>query len=192
MSQDGGLIENAAAAKDIEAVLSQGFCCHGYRNMAGELQEKGWAINHKKAHRLMKGSKLLYGSRIRALPFKRNFIKFRSLRPQRPLQHLSMDIKHAHVHGTGRNALLLTVMDIYSRKVLIYMLRHDIKKGDVLVMLSLMLLEYKAEGMALRNDNGTQYRIACCMANDQRPENTIRPFQASLIRSNRIGGKHVV
>ncbi len=48
-------------------------------------------------------------------------------------------------------------MDIYSRKVLIHLLRNSIKKGDVLVMLSLMLLEYKAEGMTLRNDNGSQF-----------------------------------
>jgi hypothetical protein len=30
-------------------------------------------------------------------------------------------------------------MDVYSRKVLIHMLKSSIKKGDVLVMLSLML-----------------------------------------------------
>jgi hypothetical protein len=58
-----------------------------------------------------------------------------------------------------RNALLLTVIDIYS-KVLIHMLRHRIKKGDVLLMLSLMLLEYKAEGMSIRNDNGSQFIAA--------------------------------
>ena len=68
-----------------------------------------------------------------------------------------MDIKYVHIHGTGRNALLLTVIDIYSRKELIHILRHSIKKGDVLVMLSLMLLEYKAEGITLRNDNGSQF-----------------------------------
>jgi len=37
------------------------------------------------------------------------------------------------------------------------MLKSSIKKGDVLVMLSLMLLEYRAEGMTLRNDNGSQF-----------------------------------
>ena len=77
----------------------------------------------------MKESKLLYGARIRVATFKRNFIRFRSLRPERPLQYLSMDIKYVHVHGTGRNALLLTVMDIYSRKVLIHMLTSKHQKG---------------------------------------------------------------
>ena len=100
----------------------------------------------------MKKAKLLFGARIRLATFKRNFIRFRSLTPERPLQYLTMDIKYVHVHGTGRNALLLAVMDIYSRKVLIHMLRQRIRKGDVLLMLSLMLLDYKAEGMSLRND----------------------------------------
>jgi transposase InsO family protein len=154
---DGELVENAVIIKEIEVTLAQEFCCYGYRQMTGELKEKGWIINHKKVYRLMKESKLLYGARIRVAPFKRNFIKFRSLTPERPLQYLSMDIKYVHVHGTGRNALLLTVMDIYSRKVLIHMLRHSIKKGDVLLMLSLMLMEYKTEGMSLRNDNGSQF-----------------------------------
>ena len=154
---DGELVENAVVIKDIEQTLSQEFCCYGYKHITGELKEKGWIINHKNVYRLMKEAKLLYGARIRVAPFKRNFIKFRSLTPERPLQYLSMDIKYVHVHGTGRNALLLTVMDIYSRKVLIHMLRHSIRKGDVLLMLSLMLLEYKAEGMSLRNDNGSQF-----------------------------------
>jgi transposase InsO family protein len=157
VNKDGELIENAVVIKDIEQTLLQEFCCYGYRNMTAELNELGWIINHKKVYRLMKESKLLYGSRIRVMPFKRNFIRFRSLSPDRPLQYLSMDIKYVHVHGTGRNALLLTVMDIYSRKVLIHMLRSNIKKGDVLLMLSLMLLEYKTEGMSLRNDNGSQF-----------------------------------
>jgi putative transposase len=69
-----------------------------------------------------------------------------------------MDIKYVHIHGWGRNVYLLTVMNIYSRKVLIRMCRQSIKKGDVLVMLSsLMLLDYNTEGMRIRNDNGSQF-----------------------------------
>ncbi|MEO5997541.1 MAG: DDE-type integrase/transposase/recombinase [Chitinophagaceae bacterium] len=111
----------------------------------------------------MKEHRLLYGSRIRPEPFKRNFIRFRSLLPDRPLQYLSMDIKYVHVHGTCKNVLLLTVMDIYSRKVLIHIMRHSIKKGDVLVMLSLMLREYKAEAMTRRNDNVSQFITVAVM-----------------------------
>jgi putative transposase len=153
----GELAENKIVVQQIEKVLLQEFCCYGYKNMTAELRGIGWIINHKKVYRLMKESKLLYGARIRPIPFKRDFIRFRSLKPERPLQYLSMDIKYVYIHGTGRNVLLLTVIDIYSRKVLIYLLRSHIKKGDVLLMLSLMLLEYKAEGMSIRNDNGSQF-----------------------------------
>lgn len=157
VNQDGELFENTVVVKDIEKTLQQEFCCYGYRNMTGELRELGWIINHKKVYRLMKEHKLLYGGKIRPEPFKRNFIRYRSPGAERPLQYLSMDIKYVHIHGWNRNVLLLTVMDIYSRKVLIHMLKENIKKGDVLVMLSLMLLEYKAEAMSLRNDNGPQF-----------------------------------
>jgi len=36
------------------------------------------------------------------------------------------------------------------------MLRFNIK-GDVIVLLSLLLMEYKIEGITLRNDNGSQF-----------------------------------
>lgn len=157
VNQHGELFENTVVIQDIEKTLHQEFCCYGYRNMAGELKEMGWVINHKKVYRLMKEHKLLYGGRIRPEPFKRNFIRYRTPGAERPLQYLSMDIKYVHIHGWRRNVFLLTVMDIYSRKVLIHMLKTSIKKGDVLVMLSLMLMEYKTEGMSLRNDNGSQF-----------------------------------
>ena len=38
-----------------------------------------------------------------------------------------------------------------------HMLRYNIKKGDVLVLLSLLLLEYRPQGMTLRSDNGSQF-----------------------------------
>lgn len=157
MNTDGALLENTAVVSDIEKTPHQEFCCYGYRNMTGELRDRGWIINHKKVYRLMKERKLLYGGKIRPEPFKRDFIRFRTPGAERPLQYLSMDIKYVYIHEWKRNVYLLTVMDIYSRKVLIHMLKASIKKGDVLVMLSLMLLEYKSEGMPLRNDNGSQF-----------------------------------
>jgi len=158
VNENGELFENTVVVKQIESIFfNNEFCCYGYRNVTCELKEQGWIINHKKVYRLMKEHKLLYGGKIRVEPFKRNFIRFRTLKPDYPLQYLSMDIKYVHVHGSARNALLLTVIDVYTRKVLIHTLRFSIKKGDVLLMLSLMLLEYKTEGMTVRNDNGSQF-----------------------------------
>ena len=91
VNEQGELMENKVVVLQIEKVLRQEFCCYGYKNMTAELRGMGWIINHKKVYRLMKESKLLYGARIRPMPFKRDFIRFRSLKPERPLQYLSMD-----------------------------------------------------------------------------------------------------
>ena len=123
----------------------------------------------------MKKSRLLFGGKITQKPFQRNFIQFRNPKPDRPLQNLAMDIKYVHIHGTGKNALLLTVIDIYSRKALVHLLKMSIKKGDVLLLLSLMLLEYKAEKMSLRNDNGSQF-IAHAVREFLREKNILQEF----------------
>ena len=43
--------------------------------------------------------------------------------------------KDVHIHGADRNGLLLTVIDVYFRKVLIHMLKFNIRKGDIIAML---------------------------------------------------------
>ncbi len=68
-----------------------------------------------------------------------------------------MDIKYIHFHRAQRNALLLTVIDAVNRKVLIHFVRFNIKKGDVIIVFSLLLFEYKIEGITLRNDNGSRF-----------------------------------
>ncbi len=65
VNKDGEIFENKVVIAEIETTLQQEFCCYGYRNMTGELKEKGWIINHKKVYRLMKEHKLLYGGKIR-------------------------------------------------------------------------------------------------------------------------------
>jgi putative transposase len=50
VNTQGELFENKVVIQDIEQTLTQEFCCYGYRNMTGELKEKGWIINHKKVY----------------------------------------------------------------------------------------------------------------------------------------------
>jgi len=105
----------------------------------------------------MKLHNLLFNRKIGFTGVPRQFVRFRKIKAERPLEHLCMDIKYIHIHGAQRNALLLTVIDVFSRKVLTHMLRFNIKKGDVIILLSLLLMEYKIEGITLRNDNGSQF-----------------------------------
>lgn len=157
---EGGCFENQVVVQQIEQILSQEFCCYGYHLMREELCEYGWIINHKKVCRLMKENHLLCNHRIQVHGEPRPFVRYRKIKASRPLEYLCMDIKYIHLQGEGRNALLLTILDIYSRRVLLHMLRYSIKKGDVLILLSLLLLEYQPQGMTLRSDNGSQFIAA--------------------------------
>mgnify|MGYP001032575231 FL=1 len=157
ITRDGELIENKVVIEDVEEILQQEFCCYGYKNVWDELKVKGYIINHKKVYRLMKVNHLLFNRRIGSIGVPRSFVRFRKIRATRPLEHLCMDIKYIHIHGAQRNALLLTVIDAFSRKVLTHMLRFNIKKGDVIILLSLLLMDYKIENVTIRNDNGAQF-----------------------------------
>jgi putative transposase len=153
----GEVFDNIKVIESMETELQQEFCCYGYHNMCEVLQEAGWIINHKKVYRLMKMHHLLFNRKIGQVGIPRQFVRFRKIVAAKPLEHLCMDIKYVHIHGAQKNALLLTVIDVYTRKVLIHMLKFNIRKGDMIVMLSLLLLEYKIKGMTLRNDNGSQF-----------------------------------
>ena len=156
ITQDGELVDNTVVLQDVETILQQEFCCYGYKNVWDELKEKGYIINHKKVYRLMKIHNLLFNRKIGSIGVPRQFVRFRKIKAERPLEHHCMNIKYIHIHGAQRNALLLTVIDAFSRKVLTHMLRFNIK-GDVIVLLSLLLMEYKIERITLRNDNGSQF-----------------------------------
>lgn len=51
---------------------------------------------------------------------------------------------------------MLTVIDAYSRKVLTHVLHFNIKKGNVTILLSLILIVYKIENVTLKKDNISQ------------------------------------
>jgi putative transposase len=76
----------------------------------------------------MKIHNLLLNRKIVPTEVLRQFVRFRKIKAEKPLEHLCMDIKYIHIHGAQRNTLLLTVIDAYSRKVLTHMLRFNIKK----------------------------------------------------------------
>jgi hypothetical protein len=62
-----------------------------------------------------------------------------------------------YIHGAQLNALLLTVIDVFSRKALTHMLRFNIKKCDVAILLSLLLIDCVINTVTIRNDDGSQF-----------------------------------
>ncbi len=155
---DGSIIRNESVVIAIRFVLAEEFMLFtGYVKITRDLQGYGFLINKKKVYRLMKEQHLLCGAVIRTRGEKRQFVKFRVQAPVKPMEQLCMDIKYVYIHGERRNALLLTILDVYSRRILAQVLWWRIRKEQVLWLLHKLLQEHTTKGITLRNDNGSQF-----------------------------------
>lgn len=85
--------------------------------MTDDLRNNGFIINAKKTYRLMKEQKLLCGRVIKPTIGKRSFVNCQVQKADKPMQQLCTDIKYIHIHGQNRNALLLTLLDVYTRSI---------------------------------------------------------------------------
>jgi len=79
------------------------------------------------------------------------------------MEYLCLDIKHLWVEGERRHYYLLTILDVYTRKVLGWILQKSIRKMDVINMFRTLNSRYGIKGVNIRNDNGSQF-----IANDVR------------------------
>ena len=61
------------------------------------------------------------------------------------------------INQENRFAYLLTVLDVCTRFALGQTLKYSIKKYDVVLLLDGILQDIKAEGIIIRNDNGSQF-----------------------------------
>jgi putative transposase len=73
------------------------------------------------------------------------------------MQQLCMDIKYHHIHGTGRNTQLLTVLDVYSRMILEQLLWWRICKEEEKRLLSRIIEQHPVKVITMRNNNGSQF-----------------------------------
>lgn len=162
---DGTVISNQSVVIAIRFVLAEEFMIGvGYINISKDLQSYGFLINKKKVYRLMKDHRLLLGSAIRAGGEKRLFVSWRVQKAAKPMEQLCMDIKYVYIHGEKRNALLLTVLDVYSRRIVGQMLWWRIRKEHVIWLLHRVLQQpaspagrHHTKTITLRNDNGSQF-----------------------------------
>jgi transposase InsO family protein len=147
----------------IKGLLDHEFLSYGYHKISKQLKLDGFMINKKKVYRIMKNHNLLKPQRIRTSG-KRNFIKFRKPVVERPLNYFEMDIKYIYIPEERRNAYLLSVIDVYSRKIIGHIFKRSIRKLDVINLwqsLKSSLNDFKK--ITIRNDNGSQF-----IANDVR------------------------
>ncbi len=65
---------------------------------------------------------------------RRQFVRTRRIEADNPLQYPVMDIKYVRIQGERRNAYLLTVLDVFSRKVPAHSCKFSIKQTDVVLL----------------------------------------------------------
>jgi putative transposase len=77
---------------------------------------------------MMKLHDLLINPTIGSTGVPRQFVCFRKIKAEKPLEQLHMEIKYNYIHGAQGNTLLLKVIDVFSREVLTQMLWFNIPK----------------------------------------------------------------
>lgn len=153
---DGTMVSNETVITDIKSVLNQEFVCYGYENVTGELRDMQYIINEKKVYRIMDENNLLLGKVIRTSG-KRQFVRHRKIAATYPMEYLCLDIKYIWVEGEKRNYLLLTIIDVYSRKAIEQLFKRSIRQFDVINLLRNINRQYGIKGVTVRNDNGSQF-----------------------------------
>ena len=157
------LVVNEVVLASVRKLIDHEFLNYGYLKISKQLQLDGFVINKKKIYRLMKSCNLLQKQRMRTTG-KRNFIKFRKPQADRPYTYFEMDIKYIYIPEERRNAYLLSIVDVFSRKIIGHIFKRSIKKIDVINLwqsLKSSLNDFKK--ITIRNDNGSQF-----IANDVR------------------------
>ncbi|WP_432670669.1 IS3 family transposase [Flavobacterium sp. SM2513] len=157
--QNSGFVSQSDVVKSIKDILKHEFIDCGYRLMTKYLNRDGYLINHKKLYRIMKEEGLLkLENRINRSGAGRKFVKFRKVYTSRPFQCLEMDIKMVWVPNVGKNAYLLSVIDVHTRRILKDYFSFNIKQKHVIELLSLLFDEYNyPESVVIRSDNGSQF-----------------------------------
>jgi transposase InsO family protein len=153
----GALVPNDTVLSFIrDYFLKEQYCAYGYDMINDELRNSGFVINKKKTYRLMDENHLLMGKVIRSKG-KRKWVTYRRITAARPMEYLCLDIKYVWVQGERRWYYLLSIMDVFSRKILIKLFQKSIRKMDVINLFRVLHLRFNLKGVIIRNDNGSQF-----------------------------------
>ena len=149
----------------IEAVQEDDDLRCGYKRMTAHLELRGYRINRKKVYRLMRQRHLLL---TRARKKGGPYVEYRCARPDKPLTLFEMDIKLFWVEEHRRYALVLTILDTFTRMVLDWQVGYRMQWSQVrsswerIIEEHLQVEDLLATGIRIevRNDNGPQFLAA--------------------------------
>ena len=154
-----GHVGQSTVVGAVKEILGHEFIDCGYRLMTAYLKRDGYHINHKKLYRIMREEGLLkLQNRIDRSGSGRKFVKFRKVNTTRPMECLEMDIKMVWVPDLGKNAYLLSVIDVHTRRILKDYFSFNVKQAHVIALLSSLFEDYDHPvDVVIRSDNGSQF-----------------------------------
>lgn len=161
---NGTMVSDSEVIKAINEILEQEFIDYGYIRTTEALKAMGYQINKKKVYRLMKEQGLLYPKRYVKNHYK-EYVTYSSPICTRPLELIEIDIKYIYIHGERRNAYLITMLDVFTRKALVWTLNWDMKTNRVIQLLNQLFTKWliplelnpKKVQVKIRTDNGSQF-----------------------------------
>ena len=161
---NGAMVPDSQVIKTIEEILGQEFIDYGYIRTTKALQSFGYNINKKKVYRLMKEQGLLFPKRIARNHYK-EYVAYTSPICKRPFELLEIDIKYIYIQGERRNAYLITMIDVFSRKALVWSLNWNMKTQRVVELLNELFTQWLIPlgidpikvKVKIRTDNGSQF-----------------------------------
>lgn len=153
---------NRAVIAHIRSKYNDPLVDYGYHKMTAELQLDGYRINHKKVYRLMKSAQLLRAGQERA---PKQWVKYRVFVPEGPFRVFEMDIKQVWLKNERRYLYILTVLDVFTRVVLVQVDGYSMTQAQVQHAWQQVIEQY-LEPLAIhasdihieiRSDNGPQF-----------------------------------
>jgi putative transposase len=157
LTEDGDYVSNEVVIGHIQQILSGEFVDYGYVKVTHALrQQYSYRINKKKAYRLMKQAGLLY-KRTAGTKTKRLWVSDLVPQAHSYFSYLEFDIKYIWIAGQRRNALVLSVIDVFSRWVLGQLVSYSVRSEDVVALFDQIFVIYPMPlWIYVRNDNGSQ------------------------------------
>lgn len=161
---NGTMVPDSQVIKAIEEILGQEFIDYGYIRTTEALQSSGYKINKKKVYRLMKEQRLLFPKRV-VKGHDKEYVAYTSPICKRPFELIELDIKYIYIQGERRNAYLITMVDVFSRKALVWSLNWNMKTQRVVELLNELSTQWliplsidpKKVKVKIRTDNGSQF-----------------------------------
>lgn len=155
-------VDNSEVVEKIKVNHSDSDLHYGYQKMAKELQLQGYFINKKKVYRIMKDNQLL---RPKVKVTGKTYVKYRKVCPLDLYEVMEMDIKFKWIESAMGYAYILTILDVFSRKVLNWhvgmsITQHTVKAvWEEVIIEHLQLHDALSRGIRLeiRNDNDKRF-----------------------------------